>query len=96
MNNPRTFGAWLGNYNGQIQRIHQLKHAFKQAVLEKEQRCSKYVTFNAVKGLLMTGDCLPEWGEDLLEQCHSCWKGGRIDLSARERLALAHSQVLLG
>ena len=51
---------------------------------------SHFAHGDAVYTVLMTGDCLPDWGHDLLVECQKAWKGGRGDLSALEQLSLLH------
>lgn len=90
MEQPRTFGVWLARYKGHNSRIHQLKDAFKQRALDQKTIHSKFITADSVYAVLVTGDCLPDWGHDLLVECRNAWKGGRSDLSAREQLSLLH------
>ena len=89
----RTFGSWLAQYDGHDRRVHQLKSAFKERALEQKTKHSLFVHGDAVYALLMTGDCLPDWGNDLLIECEKAWKGGRSDLSAREQLSLLQKDL---
>ena len=93
MNSPATFGVWLARYKGQNSRIHQLKDAFKQRAKEQNAKHSLFSHGDAVYSVLVTGDCLPDWGNDLLIECEKAWRGGREDLSAREQLSLLHKDA---
>ena len=83
-----SFGAWLARYKGQNNRVHQLKAAFKERAREQKWPPARFRNVDSVYAILVTGDCLPDWGPDLLRQCETCWKGGREDFGAREQMAL--------
>ncbi len=86
---PKSFGVWLARYQGQNSRVCQLRDAFKQRVKEQKTWASKFGNADSVYAVLVTGDCLPDWGNDLLIECDKCWRGGREDFGAREQLALS-------
>ncbi len=84
----KSFGTWLARYKGQNTRIHQLKEAFRDRAFNQKWNPARFRNVDSVYAILMTGDCLPDWGEDLLRECEKCWKSGREDLGAREQLSL--------
>jgi hypothetical protein len=83
-----AFGTWLARYKGQNSRVHQLKSAFKFRAKEQKTSPSMFRNVDSVYAVLVTGDCLPDWGEDLLRLCERCWKAGRDDFGAREQISL--------
>ena len=87
-----AFGTWLSRYKGRNPRVHQLKAAFNERRIFQKWPPGKFRNANAVYSILVTGDCLPEWGPDLLRQCETCWKAGRYELSALEQLRFLHPE----
>ena len=83
-----AFGTWLARYKGQNTRVHQLKEAFRDRAFNQKLAPARFRTVDSVYSILVTGDCLPDWGNDLLLECEKCWKSGRDDFGAREQLSL--------
>ena len=89
-----AFGTWLARYKGQNSRVHQLKEAFRYRASEQKASPARFRNVDSVYAVLITGDCLPQWGEDILRECEKCWKSGRDDFGAREQLALAMKPLI--
>ena len=83
-----AFGTWLARYKGQNSRVHLLKDAFKERAKQQNWAPARFRNVDSVYAILTTGDCLPDWGEDLLRLCEQCWKSDRADFGAREQMAL--------
>ena len=88
-----TFGTWLARYKGENSRVHQLKAAFKDRAKEQKTPPCRFGNVNSVYAVLVTGDCLPDWGEDTLRLCERCWKTGRDDFGAREQISLLTKEM---
>ena len=83
-----AFGTWLARYKGQNSRVHQLKEAFRDRAFNQKWPPARFRSVDSVYSILVTGDCLPDWGNDLLLECEKCWKSGRDDFGAREQMSL--------
>ena len=83
-----AFGTWLARYKGQNSRVHLLKDAFRDRAKQQKWPPARFRNVDSVYAILTTGDCLPDWGEDLLRLCEQCWKSGRDDFGAREQMSL--------